>query len=109
MAFLYMDCLLYVCWWKADEKELRGISFSTQTWKTNEKRVQIIQGIEIPLFFSHSKQVRTDNIRDTHYREFAVAEPHHPASPVCSSTPAAHPPGNDPTGPPGETSQLPEY
>lgn len=45
----------------------------------------------------------------THHREFAVTEPHHPAGPICSSTPAAHPPRHNPAGPPRETTQLPEH
>lgn len=45
----------------------------------------------------------------THHRELAVSKPHHPTSSICSSTSATHPPGNDPTGPPRETSQLPKH
>lgn len=45
----------------------------------------------------------------TYHRKLAVSEPHNPASAISSSTPAAHPPGNDPAGPPGETSQLPKH
>lgn len=51
----------------------------------------------------------TGRIKDTHYRELSIAEPHHPASAICSSASATHPPRNDPAGPPGEPSQLPEH
>lgn len=44
-----------------------------------------------------------------HHGELSIAKPHHPTGSVCSTTAAAHPPGNDPAGPPGETSQLPKH
>ena len=47
--------------------------------------------------------------KTTHHRELAISKPHHPASSISSSTSAAHPPGNNAAGPPGETSQLPKH
>lgn len=47
--------------------------------------------------------------RSAHHRELPVSEPHHPAGPVGRPAPAAHPPGDDPAGPPGEAPQLPEH
>lgn len=44
-----------------------------------------------------------------HHRELSVSKPHHPASSVSCPTPTAHPPGDDPAGPPGEAPQLPEH
>lgn len=45
----------------------------------------------------------------THHGELAIPKPHNPAGPICSSTPAAHPPGYNPARPPRETSQFPKH
>lgn len=45
----------------------------------------------------------------THHRELAVTEPHDPAGAVGGSTPATHPPGDNPAGPPGKASKFPEH